>query len=120
MNEKLQRVASIYLRNAYNEIRNFNLDTQGRGSIGSGGLHSSAVQSAISDFGFESLMSPWLTTKHQNSQQSPGRNFNKLRLFWKEVGFCPISRFFHHFRRGVFRYIAPLLGGQFLYGQIGR
>ena len=38
-------------------------------------------------------MSPWLTTKHQNSQQSPGRNFNKLRLFWKEVSFCPISQF---------------------------
>ena len=38
-------------------------------------------------------MSPWLTTKHQNSQQSPGRNFNKLRLFWKEVGLSPISRF---------------------------
>src|ERR1041385_4666407 len=58
-------------------------------SSAAGGL----VQFKVSDFGFESLMSPWLTTKHQNSQQSPGRNFNKLRLFWKEVGFCPISRF---------------------------
>ena len=34
-------------------------------------------------------MSPWLTTKHQNSQQSLACSFNKLWLFWKEVGFCP-------------------------------
>src|SRR5690242_9560240 len=35
------------------EIRNFKLDTRGRGGISSDSLHSSAVQSAISDFGFK-------------------------------------------------------------------
>src|ERR1051326_1618687 len=60
------------------------------------------------DFGFESLMSPWLTTKHQNSQQSPGRNFNKLRLFWKEVGFCPISNSLLSRISGVVKSSCPL------------
>src|ERR1041384_164389 len=75
------------------EITNLQLDTPELAGISADGVQSRAVQSTISDFGFESLMSPWLTTKHQNSQQSPGRNFNKLWLFWKEVGFSPISRF---------------------------
>src|ERR1041385_645953 len=77
------------------QIRNpkLQIELPGLRSVLSDRSTPSRVQSEISDFGFESLMSPWLTTKHQNSQQSPGRNFNKLRLFWKEVGFCPISKF---------------------------
>src|ERR1051325_11158295 len=67
------------------------------------------------DFGFESLMSPWLTTKHQNSQQSPGRNFNKLRLFWKELGFCPILRFFQLLNCGFVRLLMLyLMTGSYL------